>query len=258
MRKTLSVAIITFDEEANLSRTLRSVAWADEIVVVDSGSSDGTLAIAEAFGARIFEEDWQGFGPQKNLAIQKCTSDWVLSLDADEEVSPALIAEIRALLTAEPPCSLYTLPRRNYFLRRWIRHGGYYPDRKLRLFVRGNVFFENAPVHETIPKSLPTGKLNGALLHHAYYTLAAYIEHMNRYSTLGAVTAAERGKGGRHLLTFLWNVLLNPLATFVYNYLFRLGFLDGREGLLLHLYHSAYVSWKYAKAWENGGKVENL
>lgn len=252
MRKTLSVAIITFNEEANLPRTLHSVAWADEIVVVDSGSSDDTLAIAEAFGARIFEEDWQGFGRQKNFAIGKCTSDWVLSIDADEEVSPALASEIRALLAAQPPCGLYTVPRRNYFLRRWMRHGGYYPDRKLRLFTRGNIFFENALVHETIPRSLPTGTLEGDLLHHAYYSLTGYIEHMNRYSTLGAATAVERGRTSHSLFGFLWNVLLNPLATFLYNYLFRLGFLDGREGLLLHLYHSAYVSWKYAKAWESG------
>ncbi len=254
MPKTLSVAVITFNEEANLARTLRSVAWADELVVVDSGSTDDTLAIAEAFGARIFAEDWRGFGQQKNLAISKCRCDWVLSLDADEEVSTALASEIRALLGAPepPPNSLYTVPRRNYFLRRWMRYGGYYPDRKLRLFARGNIFFEHALVHETIPASLPTGQLRGDLLHHAYYTLTSYIEHMNRYSTLGAVSISEREKHSRSLPAFLWNLLLNPFATFIYNYFLRLGFLDGREGLLLHLYHSAYVSWKYAKAWEAG------
>jgi hypothetical protein len=144
----------------------------------------------------------------------------------------------------------YALPRRNLFLGRWMRFGGFYPDPKLRLFRRGAAEFEARPVHETIHFVGQAGRLKGDMVHDAYPTLAAYIAHMDRYSTLGAEQVVRTGKAGRALPAFVANVVLNPLATFVYNYFFRLGFLDGREGLLLHLYHSAYVSWKYAKAWE--------
>ncbi len=251
MGKTLSVAIITKNEEANLRRTLESVRWANEIVVVDSGSTDKTVEIASAFGAKVIREEWRGFGRQKNYAIEQCTSEWVFSLDADEEVSEALAQEITHLLEESPEADAYFVPRRNLFLGRWIRHGGYYPDPKLRLFRKGAAWFEERAVHETMKCSGATRTLQGALIHHAYPTLENYIEHMNRYSTLGAGQAAAKGKTGRSLPAFLWNVLLNPAATFFYNYIFRLGFLDGREGLLLHLYHSAYVSWKYAKAWQS-------
>ena len=252
MPLTLSVAIITRNEEGNLARTLASVRWADEIVIVDSGSTDGTADIAREFGAKFFVEEWKGFGAQKNSTIAKCTSDWVLSLDADEEVSPELAEAIRNLLKGEPEYPAYFLARRNFFLGRWIRRGGYYPDPKLRLFRRDGVRFEERAVHETIPLVGSAGRLRGDLLHHAYPTLDSYIDHMNRYSALGATQAMSRGKSSRSLPAFLWNVWVVPIATFKYNYFLRMGFLDGREGLLLHLYHSAYVSWKYAKAWELG------
>ena len=254
MARTLSVALITKNEEANLARTLESVRWADEVVVVDCGSTDRTEEIARAFGAKFFVEEWRGFGVQKNSAIAKCTGDWVLSLDADEEVSAELAAEIREMLGrgAEPEREAYFIPRRNLFLGRWMRHGGYSPDRKLRLFRRGAAQFEERAVHETMRCTGPAGRLRGSLLHHAYPTLEGYIEHMNRYSSLGAGQALERGRTSRSWLSFWWNVYLNPVATFQYNYFLRRGFLDGREGLLLHLYHSVYVSWKYAKAWELG------
>jgi glycosyltransferase involved in cell wall biosynthesis len=255
MPLTLSVALISKNEEANLARTLKSVAWASEIVIVDSGSTDGTEAIAREFGAKFFAEDWKGFGAQKNSAIAKCSSDWVLALDADEEVSADLAREIEALLAGSPQHAGYFLARRNYFLGRWIRRGGYYPDPKLRLFRRGTARFEERAVHETMRCSGSTGQLRGDLLHHAYPSLDGYIEHMNRYSALGAGQARERGKTSRSLPAFLWNVYAVPVATFWYNYFLRLGFLDGREGFLLHLYHSAYVSWKYAKAWERSHPV---
>jgi glycosyltransferase involved in cell wall biosynthesis len=250
MPLTLSVAIITKNEEANLARTLESVRWADEVVIVDCGSVDGTAEIARAFGAGFFVEEWKGFGAQKNAAIAKCSGDWILALDADEEVSPQLAEEIRLLLAGSPAHEACLLPRRNLFLGRWIRRGGYYPDLKLRLFRNGTARFQESAVHETILPAGPTGQLRGDLLHHAYPTLDSYIEHMNRYSSLGGGQAVARGKTSRSLPAFLWNVFLVPVATFKYNYFFRLGFLDGREGLLLHLYHSVYVSWKYAKAWE--------
>lgn len=250
MRSTLSAALITLNEEANLPRTLASVRWADQIVVVDAHSTDQTLALAQTAGAETFQEDWKGFTAQKNSAIAKCTGDWILSLDADEEVSPALAAEIQALLESSPAFDAYWIPRRNYFLDRPLRHGGFYPDRKLRLFRRGSARFAERAVHETLACSGPTGTLRNDLLHHAYPTLAGYIEHMNRYSTLGAEMLAAQGRVSRGSFGFVWNVMMAPYFGFLYNYVLRLGFLDGREGLLMHLYHAGYTSWKYAKAWQ--------
>jgi len=251
MRKTLSVALITLNEAANLERTLASVRFADEIVIVDSGSTDHTVPIAEEFGAKVFHEPWKGFAAQKNSALSKCSSDWTLSLDADEEISPELAASIQKLLANPPEKAGYLLCRRNHFLGRWMRHGGYYPDPKLRLFPSGSAYFEARPVHEAIRLTSggKTAELTGDLIHNCYAGLDEYIEHMNRYSRLGAVHTLENGLSThRHWL--FTGVLLNPVATFVYNYLLRGGFLDGPEGLLQHLYHSAYISWKYAKAWQ--------
>ncbi|HYK35263.1 glycosyltransferase family 2 protein [Alloacidobacterium sp.] len=251
MGKTFSVAIITRNEEANLPRTLESIRWANEIVIVDSGSTDRTVELASAFGAKIIREEWRGFGKQKNLAIEHCTNDWVLSLDADEVVSEKLAQEITQLLEGTPDVDAYFVPRRNLFLGRWIRYGGYWPDPKLRIFRKGAAWFEERAVHETVQYSGPTRTLDGELIHYAYPSLDNYIEHMNRYSTLGAEQVVAQNKTSRGLTAFVGNVLLNPAATFFYNYVLRLGFLDGREGLLLHLYHSGYVSWKYAKAWKS-------
>jgi glycosyltransferase involved in cell wall biosynthesis len=248
---TLSVALITQNEEANLPCTLASLRRADEVVIVDSGSKDATLDIARLFGAHIFEEPWKGFAAQKNSAISHCTGDWILSLDADEEVSPELAQEIDEILAGEPPFAAYRIPRLNHFLGRSLRHGGYWPDRKLRLFRRGAAHFAERPVHETLEADGPVGTLKSPLIHRCYPTLEEYIEHMNSYSTLGGSVAAALGKDGRSLTGFLNGVLLNPTATFLYNYFLRLGFLDGRAGLLMHLNHSAYIQWKYVKAWQS-------
>ena len=290
---TLSVVIITYNEEANIGRTLASVQplVADgkgEIIVVDSGSTDRTVEIAKSFGAKVFIEEWQGYAAQKNSAIDKAEGDWILSLDADEEVEQSLSSEIAALWQSGGSdhaariehlkriryvftrqtwresrqlanqegmsdssyfvaISGFWIPRKNFFLGRWIKHGGFWPDPKLRLFHKGAARFEERPVHEdaTLTEGI-SGQLKQALLHHSYPTLADYIDHMNRYSSLGAEMAVAKGHSGFSL----FNIVLRPLATFIYNYFFRLGFLDGREGLLLHLYHAVYVSWKYAKAWE--------
>jgi glycosyltransferase involved in cell wall biosynthesis len=256
MPPLLSVAIITKNEEQNLPRTLASVRFADEIVIIDSASTDRTVEIAKSFNARIYDEPWQGFAAQKNMAIDRCTGTWVLSLDADEELSPELQIQIRTLLPSNPPHDAYFLRRRNLFLGRWIKHGGYYPDPKLRLFRRNaasfshSALFTERPVHETIAFDGESITLDYDLIHHAYPTLESYIEHMDRYSTLGAQLLVDKGKTSSSLIGFLYNVFLVPRLTFVWNYLFRLGFLDGREGLLLHLYHSSYISWKYSKAWQ--------
>jgi hypothetical protein len=246
----LSVAIVTLNEEHNIPRTLASAQWADEIIVVDSGSTDRTVEIARSYSAKVIARPWPGFAAQKNFAIAQCTSAWVLTLDADEELTPELQQEIRALIATQPPVDAFYLRRRNLFLNRWIKHGGFYPDAKLRLFRRGTAQFEDRPVHETIAHTGPTATLQGDLIHHAYPTLATYIEHMDRYSTLGAEILITKGRTSASPLAFLANIWLIPQLTFQWNYIVRLGFLDGREGLLLHLYHAVYTSWKYAKAWE--------
>ena len=264
-----------------------------EIIVVDSGSTDRTVEIAKSFGAKVFIEEWKGYAAQKNSAIDKATGEWILSLDADESLELALIKELLFLYPSSPPpadigerfdrvrqmtylstrkirrevraiakahgdpgsifvgFTGFLIPRKNFFLGRWIKHGGFWPDPKLRLFKKDMARFEERPVHENA--QLIEGlspQLKGSLLHHSYPTLADYIDHMNRYSSLGAEMAVAKHPRGFSL----FNIVLRPLATFIYNYFFRLGFLDGREGLLLHLYHAVYVSWKYAKAWELGRK----
>jgi glycosyltransferase involved in cell wall biosynthesis len=266
----LSVVIITFNEEANIGRTLQSVQplVADgngEIIVVDSASTDRTVEIARSQGAKVFVEEWKGFAGQKNSAIDKATGDWILSLDADEELDrdlPALILCITSEPTPHPRQELLTatgvpvtsadvngcwIRRRNKFMGRWIEYGGFWPDPKLRLFRRGAGRFESRLVHEDVHVEGKVGRIrSGALIHHSYPTLSDYLDHMNRYSSLGAEMVVAKGKVR---FSFI-NIVLRPVFTFIYNYFFRLGFLDGREGLLLHLYHAVYVSWKYAKAWE--------
>ena len=190
---TLSVVIITFNEEANLGRLLESTRPADEHIVLDCGSTDRTLEIARSFGARTFTENWKGYAAQKNSAIDKTTGDWVLSLDADEAVEPELMGEIRGVISRNSEVDGYYMPRKNYFLGRWIRHGGFYPDRKLRLFRRGRGRFGERPVHEVVQVDGPTETLSHALVHDAYPTLEGYIEHMNRYSSLGAEMKGNRG-----------------------------------------------------------------
>ena len=272
----LSVVIITFNEEGNIGRTLESVRplVADgkgEIIVVDSGSTDRTVEIAKSFGAKVFVEEWKGFAAQKNSAIDKATGEWILSLDADEEVDRELIDALAGKKESDVPYEWclttgttaaqsaksaavgFTLRRKNLFLGRWMKHGGFWPDPKVRLFRRDRGRFEARAVHEDVRVN---GKVvhirSGALIHHSYPTLSDYVEHMNRYSSLGAEMVATKGKVR---FSFI-NIVLRPMFTFIYNYFFRLGFLDGREGLLLHLYHAVYVSWKYAKAWEQGASPQ--
>jgi len=253
MRKTLSIAMIAMNEEANLPRTLESVRWADEIILVDSGSNDRTIEIAERYGAKTSYHAFGGHGEQKNVALDLCTSDWIFLLDADEVLTPELQQEIQAVLAGEPEFGAYWVPRLNLYFGRWIRHGGFYPDRKLRLFRRGAArLSEGVGPHSTPQFAGPKGKLKGDMLHYAYPTMAIYLEHMNRYSAEIAGLLAAKGRTSRSWGAFLWNAVANPMATFIYNYFFRLGFLDGREGLILHINHSVYIHWKFIKAWRIG------
>jgi glycosyltransferase involved in cell wall biosynthesis len=244
----LSVVIITFNEESNIRRTLESVKWVDEIVVVDSGSTDGTVAICRKYTDRVMHQEWLGFSGQKNFAIDQSTGDWVLSLDADEPIEPLLADEIRQIIASPAARDGYFIPRKTFFLGKEIRHGGWYPDYNLRLFRRGTGRFEERAVHEAIKVRGATGRTVHALLHYAYPDLALYMSSINKYSSLAVTVMAERGIG--NLKAGSLNMILRPLFTFLLKYVFRLGFLDGKHGLVLNLYHAYYVFAKYAKAWE--------
>jgi glycosyltransferase involved in cell wall biosynthesis len=249
--QSISVAIVACNEAENIRRTLASVAWASEINLVDSGSTDQTVEIAKSFGARIFCESWKGYGPQVNSALDKCTGDWILNLDADEWLTPELAVEIKTLLSGEPRYTAYMVPRLNQIFGRWMRHGGLYPDHKLRLFRRGVARLrEDTEPHATPKTQAPTGKLKNHMLHLQYPTVQYYIEHMQRYSTATIPLFLRTSRTSDSLFAYFANTILNPALTFIKNYIFRGGFLDGREGLIFHLNHSAYVNWKFVKAWE--------
>ena len=237
----LSAVLITRNAAALVEPCLESVAFADEIVVVDSGSTDATPEIAQRRGARIVQKEWLGFGRQKQFAVEQARHDWVLCLDADERVSPELAASIRAALAA-PVAPVYRMPRRNRFLGRWLAHGEGYPDWSPRLFNRMNARWSDDLVHEKVLFAVTPGTLQGDLLHDSYDDLSAYLERQNRYTTLAARQAYERGRsaGVAHLL-------LSPVVRFIKFYLLRLGFLDGLPGLL-HISIGCINSYvKYAK-----------
>ncbi len=243
------MALICRDEARIIDRTLGSVAFADEIVVVDSGSTDGTLEIVRRHTPHVVQQPWLGYAAQKNLAIDRTTGDWILSLDADEIVEPDLAEEIRAIVADPAALAAYWIPRRLVFLGRVIRHGGWSPDLNLRLLRRGAGRFEPRRVHEAVRVEGPVGRTRGALRHESHPSLEAYLDTMNRYSSLAALEMAERGgiRAGRVCGPAL---LGRPLGTFLYRYVLLGGFLDGRPGLVLNLMHAGYVLAKYAKAYE--------
>ncbi len=242
----LSVFIITLNEERNIRACLESVAWADEIVVVDSGSRDRTVEICEEFNCRVFEQEWLGgYGRQKNFALEKCSHNWVLSIDADERLTPELQEEIKLLLQTAPKYDGYQISRRNFFLGRWIKHSGWYPDYLIRLFKKNKGKFNERQVHETVQFTGNSACLNNHIQHYTYNTLSDYFVRMERYSTLAARQMADEGRksGGLDLIT-------HPLGTFFKMYFLKQGFRDGYHGLLLAGLYAAYTFAKYAKLWE--------
>ncbi len=249
-RPTMSVAMIATNEEKNLPRTLGALGWVDEIVIVDSGSVDRSPEIARSFGAKhSFNRDFRGHAEQKNVAIRQCTGDWILLLDADEVVTPALAEEIRQAIQ-DSTHNAFWMPRLNLFLSRWMRHGGLFPDTKLRLFRRGVAMVEEgAGPHGTPLFSEHKGLLRNHLEHFGYPDFALYLDHMNEYST-GTVDPLLRKHRTTARPVILALSVLNPLGNFVKNYIFRLGFLDGAEGFVFHLNHAVYVHWKFVKLWE--------
>lgn len=238
----LSVVIITKNEEENLPRCLASVSWADEIVLIDSDSTDRTLAIAESHGARVYRHAWHGFGPAKREAVNRAKGEWIFSIDADEEVSPALAQEIRNRVENPGEANGFYVPRLTQFLGKWMRHGGWYPDHVLRLFKKDAGNFTEAVVHETVVVEGATERLEHHLRHYCYPSLESYFVKFNRYTELAAQELHDnRQRAG-------WvKIILNPIAKFIKQFILRAGFLDGLEGLVLALLSSGYVLTKYAK-----------
>jgi glycosyltransferase involved in cell wall biosynthesis len=242
---SLSVIVITKDEEATIPRCLKSVAWADEIVVVDSGSTDATQSISRALGAKVHPTgDWPGFGPQKNRALDLATSDWVLSLDADEWLTPELQAEVRNTVATPSSQSAFRVPRASYFCGRLMRHSGWWPDPVLRLFRRGRARFSNDLVHERLIVDGTVGELSSLLMHESFVGLEEVLDKVNRYSSAGAQMMLADGRAGS-----LTSAVAHGVWTFVRTYVLKAGFMDGREGFMLAVSNAEGVYYRYLKAW---------
>ena len=239
----ISATIITYNEERKIARAIESLRCADEVLIVDSGSSDRTVELAEKFGARVIESPWPGYAKQKNLAAERAAHDWILSLDADEALSESLEAEIWRLKKNGPDCDAYTMPRLAQYLGKWIHHSGWYPDRKVRLYHRAKATWVGDFVHESVKVEGKLGHLESNLLHFTCESLSEHLKTMDRYTTL----AAEQLIAQRVEPTW-WRLVLLPPWTFLRTFVIDLGFLDGVEGLAIANMAALYTFLKYAKA----------
>lgn len=240
----LSVIVITRNEAHNIAACLKSVPFADQLVVVDSGSTDGTVEIARQLGAEVFHcPDWQGFGTQKNRALARASGDWVLSVDADERVTPELQAEILHAV-GQPQCDAYSFPRLSSYCGQYIRHSGWHPDRITRLFRRGSARFSEELVHEKLVTTGKVGQLASSLLHESFVDLEAVLDKANRYSTAGAEMLRQRGKQAS-----LAKALGHGVWAFFRTYILRRGFLDGQMGLVLAISNAEGTYYRYLKLW---------
>jgi len=244
-RPRLSVVVVTLNEEERLRACLESVAWADEVIVVDALSQDKTVQIAREFTDRVIVRPWPGFAAQKNFGLAEAGGDWILSLDADEQVSPGLRDEIARVLADDGPHDGYRAPRRNVFWGRWVRHGGLWPDWQLRLFRRGCGRFVERAVHESIEVTGSVGRLEGPLVHRSYRDVADFLARADRYSTLAA---GEQVRSGRRVRAR--DLVLRPAGRFLSMYVLKLGCLDGGPGFLLATLYAYYVFIRSVKAWE--------
>lgn len=246
----LSVVIIAKDAAAQIGACIDSVAFADEVLVVDSGSDDETRAIADVRGCRVIEKEWLGFGPQKQFAVGEAKNDWVLCLDVDERVTALLESSIRAAVQTQKHHA-WRMARRNRFLGRWLKHGEGYPDWSLRLFHRQFASWSNDPVHEAVITTVDVGTLKGDLLHDSAEDVRKYLAKQNRYSSLHADALFQQGVRAGYLKLFL-----SPLARFIKFYIIRLGFLDGGPGFA-HVAVGCFAAFaKYAKLIELTNKVD--
>jgi glycosyltransferase involved in cell wall biosynthesis len=243
---SLTVITLTLNEQRNISDCLASAQWADEMIVIDSGSTDRTVEIARGFTPSVYSIAWEGYGAARNFALQKAGGDWILWLDADERVTPELAEEIRGILKSEhQTVDGYAIARRAYFLGRWIRHSGWYPGRVVRLFRKGKGHFSETRVHEQLQLDGIAATTRHDLLHLTDPDLDHYLYKFNKYTSLAADDMMAAGR------TFkLRDFLLRPPFQFVKMYILRRGFLDGIQGFILAVLSSAYVFTKYAKLWE--------
>lgn len=251
-RRPLSVTIVTRDEAARVGACLDSVAWADEIVVLDCGSSDGTQEICRARGAVVVERAWEGYAAQKNLAIGQARHPWVLSLDADERVGEGLREQILEVLAADGPAEGYRIPRMNIFFGRWLRHGDHWPDHQIRLFRRERGRFNDKPVHESVEVSGSVGELSEPLEHRSYDTMSEFFARQVRYAALAAEELAGRGESPSAA-----DFVLRPLWRFVKSYFLQSGWRDGCEGFVASAGSAFYVFMRAAFLWESRRGGEN-
>jgi glycosyltransferase involved in cell wall biosynthesis len=238
----LSVTIITKNEATDIAAALESVSWADERIVVDSGSTDDTVAIATPLADRVVVHEWNGYVAQKNHAASLARHDWILSLDADERVTPELASEIQQTLRQEPPHRGFRIPRVTWHLGRWIRTTDWYPDYQLRLYDRRAAQWAGRHVHEGVDVAGSVGRLRGELQHFAYRDIAEHEETIDHYTTLAAQQMFEQGRYASAL-----DVVLQPAFAFFRNYILKRGFLDGRVGLTISKMNAHYVALKFQK-----------
>ncbi len=241
----LTVTIITRNEASNIGAVLASVSWADEVIVVDARSTDDTVALARRQASTVLVRDWPGFSAQKNFAAEQASNDWILSVDADERVTPELAQEIRGLLAGEPPARGYRVPRVSFYLGRWIRSTDWYPDPQLRLYDRRAARWVGDFVHEHVELVGEVGRLRHDLQHLPYRDISHHVSTMNRYTSLAAreMTASGRRVSAPGLVA-------RPVAAFLRNYLLKAGWRDGAVGLAVSLLNSGYVFLKFVKLWE--------
>jgi glycosyltransferase involved in cell wall biosynthesis len=241
----LTVTVITKNEAEALAEALKSVSWADELVVIDAESTDDTVKIARQFTDRVYVRGWNGYVDQKNHAAELASHDWIFSLDADERSTPQLSAEVRSLLAREPAASGYRMPRVSFYLGRWIRTTDMYPDYQLRLYDRRKARWVGMYVHESVKVEGPPGYLKAELQHYPYRNLSEHLLRMDRYTTLAARQMHAQGvRATRARLRW------HPKAAFLRNYLVKGGIRDGTPGLIISLMNSYYVFLKFAKLWE--------
>jgi glycosyltransferase involved in cell wall biosynthesis len=241
----VSVTLITHNEAAHVGAALESVAWADERIVVDSGSTDETVAVARQYATRVEVRAWTGYADQKNYAATLARNDWILSIDADERVSLALGDEIAHVLQREPAARGYRMPRVAHYLGQWIRCTDWWPDWQLRLYDRRVAQWDRVHVHESVRVTGPTGTLHGELLHHPYTDISDHLDTIDRYTTLAAREMHSQGRRSS------WGrILVHPPLAFTRNYVIRGGFRQGTPGLVVSLLNSYYVLLKFAKLWE--------
>lgn len=241
----VSATIITLNEAEHIAAAIESVRWADEILVVDSGSSDGTVDIARASGATVLTRAWTGYVDQKNFAAERAAHDWIFSLDADERVTSALAAEVRQVLDRGPAAHAYRITRVTFHLGRWLRTTDFYPDTQTRLYDRRVARWRGTYVHESVSADGPVGQLRAEIEHYSYRDLRDHLERINHYSSLSAQQMHEAGRRAG-----LVDLLVHPPAAFVRNYVLRRGFLDGGVGLTVSMVNAYSVFLKFAKLWE--------